>query len=155
MRQETDEFERMNLILGGHLFFQTLSAAIQLELFDLLSRKPRVNRAQIAKSLGIDEKPVRILLLGCTTLGLTKKAGQTYANTPLTTKYFIRKAVGSLVPIVLWEHHIVYKAMFRFYDALKEKRNVGLEEFSGDEPTLYQRLARDPFLEKVFQDAMA
>ncbi len=30
----------------------------------------------------------------------------------------------------------------------------GLEEFPGDEPTLYQRLAHQPELERIFQDAM-
>src|SRR5688572_15714969 len=73
--QKQKDFEKLSLIVGGHIFFQTLSAAVQLDLFDVLSRKPRQTRAQIAKALGIEEKPARILLLGCTSLGLTKKAG--------------------------------------------------------------------------------
>src|SRR5688572_20511141 len=131
-QKQNKDFEKLTLIVGGHLFFQTLSAAVQLELFDLLSRKPRLTRAQIAKSLGIQEKPARILLLGCTTLGLLRKVGDKYSNTTLTERYLTRAAVLSLVPIVEWQHFINYKAMYRFNDALKANRNVGLEEFSGD-----------------------
>ena len=40
------------------------------------------------------------------------------------------------------------------YEAVREYRNVGLKEFAGDEPTLYQRLAHDPQVEAIFQDAM-
>jgi ubiquinone/menaquinone biosynthesis C-methylase UbiE len=149
-----EAIERLNLVLGGHLFFQALSAAVQLQLFDVLSAKPRLTRAQIAKSLGIAEKPARILLLSCTAVGLIKKSGEKYSNSSLAEQYLTRKAAGSFVPIVMWQHYINYKAMFRFCDALKANRNVGLEEFPGDDPTLYQRLARQPELEKIFQQAM-
>jgi ubiquinone/menaquinone biosynthesis C-methylase UbiE len=152
--QKQKDFEKLSLIVGGHIFFQTLSAAVQLDLFDFLSRKPRQTRAQIAKALGIEEKPARILLLGCTSLGLTKKAGEKYSNTSVTETYLTRKAALSLVPIVLWQHHINYKSMYRFYDALKANSNVGLDEFPGNERTLYERLVRQPVLEKIFQDAM-
>jgi ubiquinone/menaquinone biosynthesis C-methylase UbiE len=153
-QKQLEEFERLTLILGGHHFFQTLSAAVQLDLFSLLSRKPRLTRAQIANSLGIEEKPARILLLGCTALGLIKKSGKTYTNSVLAEKHLTREAPGNSIPIVLWQHHINYRSMYRFCDALKANRNVGLEEFPGDEPTLYQRLVHQPALEKIFQEAM-
>jgi cyclopropane fatty-acyl-phospholipid synthase-like methyltransferase len=44
--------------------------------------------------------------------------------------------------------------MYSFYQALKANKNVGLEDLEGNEPTLYERLAHVPQLEKVFQDAM-
>jgi len=56
--------------------------------------------------------------------------------------------------VIEWQHFINYRAMFWFYDAIKANRNLGLNAFEGDENTLYQRLAHDPRLEKVFQDAM-
>lgn len=148
------EYEKLNLILGGHHYFQTLSAAVQLGLFSLLSRRPRLTRTQIAKTLGIEDKPARILLLGCTALGLTKKTGKKYSNSPLVEKYFTPDKPGNLVSVVQLQHFIIYKAMYRFCDAIKANKNVGLEEFPGNEPTLYQRLAHQPFLEKIFQESM-
>jgi SAM-dependent methyltransferase len=59
-----------------------------------------------------------------------------------------------VIPYVLLEHHGMYKAMPHFYESLKENKNMGLQEFAGNEPTFYQRLSHDSELEKIFQDAM-
>lgn len=148
------DYEKLFMILGGHIFFQTLSAAVQLDLFTLLSSRPRLTRSAIASALGIQDKPARILLLGCTNLGLLRKVGSTYANSPLAEQFFVRTKPGSLVPIVEWQHFINYKALYSFAEALKTNTNVGLNEFAGEEATLYERLAHRPDLEKIFQDAM-
>jgi len=41
-------YERMYLILGGHIFFQTLSAAVELDLFSLLAKHRSMTREEIA-----------------------------------------------------------------------------------------------------------
>ena len=61
---------------------------------------------------------------------------------------------GNVVSIVQWQHHINYRPMHRFYDAIKANRNVGLDELEGDEGTLYERLAHNSRLEAIFQNAM-
>jgi len=48
----------------------------------------------------------------------------------------------------------MYKGLYWMLEAVRENRNVGLKEFAGSEPTLYERLAHDPEVEKIFQDAM-
>jgi predicted O-methyltransferase YrrM len=141
-------------ILGGHIYFQTLSAAVQLDLFSLLKQRGPLPLAEIANCLGIEPKPARILLLGCTTLGLLNKSGSMYANSEVADRLLVRDAPGNMVAVIQWQHFINYRAMYWFYDALKKNKNVGLNEFVGDEPTLYQRLAHDPKLEQIFQDAM-
>jgi cyclopropane fatty-acyl-phospholipid synthase-like methyltransferase len=45
--------------------------------------------------------------------------------------------------------------MFYYTEALRESRAAGLEVFAGTEDNLYGRLARDPQLEQIFQEAMA
>ncbi len=149
-----EELDTLYRVMGGHIYFQTLSAAVRLDLFGLLKEHGPLTRTQIARHLGIEEKPARILLLGCTALELLHKSGDTYANTNLAEKMLVRDTPGNVVSVIEWQHHINYRAMSRFYDALRANRNVGLDEFEGDEPTLYGRLAHQPRLEKVFQDAM-
>ncbi len=146
--------EKLYPILGGHIYFQTLSAAVQLDLFGLLKKHGELALPDIAAYLGIQQKPARILLLGCTTLGLVRKRGSKYTNSQLSARLLVPDAPGNLVPIVKWQHFINYRAMYWFYDALRENRNVGLKEIPGEEPTLYQRLTRRPELERIFQDAM-
>jgi hypothetical protein len=148
------QVERLYLVMGGHIFFETLSAAARLDLFSCLARHGRLTLSEIAAHLGIEEKPARILLLGCTSLGLVHKRGDRYANSRLAQRLLTRGTPGNILSILDWQHFINYKAMASFYDALKANRNVGLGEFSGDEPTLYERLAHHPQLEKIFQEAM-
>jgi cyclopropane fatty-acyl-phospholipid synthase-like methyltransferase len=148
------DWERLFLVLGGHIYFQTLSAAVRLDLFTLLAKRGELTRSEIASSLGVAEKPVRILLLGCTALGLLRKRGDKYSNAPLAGQLLSREAPGNVTAVVEWQHFINYKAMYHFHDAIRENKNVGLKEFAGDEKTLYERLVHHPDLEKIFQNAM-
>jgi len=146
--------EQIYPLLGGQIYFQTLSAAVQFDLFTQLNRDPGLTCEAISARLGIQEKPARILLLGCTTLGLLRKTGATYANSRLADRFLVRGAPGNIVAVVEWQHFINYRAMYHFYDSLKANANLGLAEFDGSEPTLYERLAHHPELERIFQDAM-
>jgi SAM-dependent methyltransferase len=149
-----DQLEPLIPVLGGHIFFQTLAAAVEFDLFSLLERQGALSGAEIAKQLGIAPKPARILLLGCTSLGLLQKDGDKYRNSQLSRRYLTSQAPGNLIAVVKWQQFINYRAMFHFHEALVKNRNVGLAEFRGTEPTLYERLAHEPHLEKIFQDAM-
>ena len=148
------QIERLYLVMGGHIFFQTLSAAVELDLFTLLSKNRRMTLAEIASQLNLATKPVRILLLGLVTLDLVKKKGEYYRNSKLADLLLTRHSKRNILAVIRWQHHINYKAMFHFHDAIKANANVGLKEFSGDEPFLYGRLTHHPELEQIFQDAM-
>jgi len=147
-------FERIYMVMGGHIFFQTLSAAITMDLFSLLNDHQSMTRQQIAQSLHCDEQPIRILLLGCVTLGLLKKKGLFYSNTFLSKQLFIRSSPRNIIDVVRWQSAINYRAMPHFAESIKQNKNLGLDEFPGTETTLYERLAHDKALEKIFQDAM-
>jgi cyclopropane fatty-acyl-phospholipid synthase-like methyltransferase len=149
-----EEFERFNLVLGGHIFFQTLSAAVRFDLFTLLSKSGGLTRSQIAAKLGIEEKPLRIMLLGLVAIKLLRKEASVYSNSPLANILLNRENSQNVISIIEWQHHINYRAMHSFYDAIKSNKNVGLNEFKGKESTLYERLVHHPELEKIFQDAM-
>ena len=148
-------FFQTYLVMGGHIYFQTLSAAVQFDLFTLLARKGRLSRSQIASDLGLEEKPARIVLLGCTSLGLLKKHRDgTYSNTFLSRRLLNGERRDNILPIIKWQHFINYRAMFHFAEALKSNANVGLREITGQGQTLYERLSSHPDLERIFQDAM-
>src|SRR5215831_9329046 len=42
------QLEQLELILGGHVFFQTLRSAVSLDVFTLLARSPGVSLARLA-----------------------------------------------------------------------------------------------------------
>ena len=148
------QIEKLYLVMGGHIFFETLSAAVEFDLFTQLSKHPGMTRSQIASALGAEEKPIRILLLGCVSLGLIHKKGNAYYNSRLANRLLVSDNPKNIIAVIRWQHHINYKPMHAFYDAIKANTNVGLKEFSGDEPFLYGRLTHHPDLELIFQQAM-
>ncbi|MCA9138005.1 MAG: hypothetical protein KDB00_14635 [Planctomycetales bacterium] len=149
------QVERFFLVFGGHIFFQTLDAASRFDLFTLLKNHNGMTRQQICEELGIEEQPARIMLLGLVSSGMIKKRGEVYKNTRMANEVLCSDSQTNLLPYIALQRHVMYKGMPKFYESIKEFRNCGLEEFSGDEPTLYQRLAHDPEVEEVFHDSMS
>lgn len=148
------QVERLYLVFGGHIFFQTLRAAVQLGVFDLLAQHGRLTRQEIARQLGVHEQPARIIVLGLTTAGFLRKSGQHYSNSPLAQLLLVKASPRKITSYVELQHRVMYKGLYWLEESVREYRNVGLKEFAGDEPTLYQRLARDPDTERIFQEAM-
>ncbi len=148
------QVERLYLVFGGHIFFQTLRTAVQLDLFTLLAKEGPLTRQEIAKRLGIAEQPARIVVLGLTVVGLLRKRGWRYANSHLAQLLLVKDSPRKITSYVELQHRAMYKGLYWMLDAVREYRNVGLKEFPGDEPTLYERLARDPEVEQIFQEAM-
>lgn len=146
--------ERLYLVFGGHIFFQTLRTAVRLGVFDLLAKDGPLTRQEIAKRLGIAEQPARIVVLGLTTTGLLRKRGDRYSNSRLAQELLVKDSPRKITAYVELQHRVMYKGLYWLEESVREYRNVGLKEFAGDEPTLYQRLARDPDTERVFQEAM-
>lgn len=149
--KETNDFYK---VLAGHIFFQSLSAAVQFSLFDLLQKIGPSTEEEIAKNLGIEQQPCRILLLPLTVNGLLVLDDGKYTNSRVSAAYLCSSQPRNILNVVKWQHFINYKAMFHLYDSIVANKNLGLKEFSGNEPTLYQRLSHDKNLEAIFQLAM-
>jgi SAM-dependent methyltransferase len=148
------QVERLYLVFGGHIFFQTLRTAVQLDLFTLLAKEGPLTRQEIAKRLGIAEQPARIVVLGLTVVGFLRKRGERYSNSYLAGLLLDKNSPRKITAYVELQHRAMYKGLFWMLESVREYRNVGLKEFPGDEPTLYQRLAHDPEVEQIFQEAM-
>lgn len=146
--------ERFWHILGGHIFFQTLVTAAEVGVFDLLFKEGALNQEKIAQKLKLDDKPVRIILLGLVSIKVLKKRGEKYSLNYLSRRYLVSSSPFNILAVLKWQKYINYKAMSHFTEAVKENTNVGLVEFEGTEGTLYERLEHTPPLNQIFQDAM-
>ena len=142
------------LLFGGPVYFQIVRTACQLNLFGVLKAKPGLTLPEIARELKIDEYPAGILLMGCVALRLVRKSGSQYRLMPLVGSRLGRDHPRIAEPLLEWMHHVVYRPMFYFLEAVREGRAAGLHVFPGEEDNLYQRLSHDPNLEKIFHDAM-
>ena len=147
--------ERLYLVLGGHIFFQSLHAAVKFDLFSILAESPGLTRNEIASRLGIQPQPARILLLNLTAAGFLRKRADRYFNTRVTRELFGRGSRTNISSYVSFEGELIYPAMPHLYESLRQYRNVGIDEFEGTEATLYERISRNEFLQGIFQDAMS
>jgi L-tyrosine C(3)-methyltransferase len=154
MKDDLD-FEGLALIAAGHSAFQLLWAGSQLGVFGLLSKRPGLTRPEIAKEVGLQLRPARILLTGLAALRLILKEGDGYKNSTMAQQILVPDSPQSMVDVLGWQALIVYPGEIDFLDSLKRGTNVGLRRFPGDEDNLYARLAHDPVLEKAFHDAMS
>src|SRR5262245_524618 len=73
----------LNLVLFGHAAFQYLRAGCELGLFDLLERSPQLGQDDLQAELGLQDRPMDILLLGATALRLVEQIDGGYRNSPL------------------------------------------------------------------------
>ena len=70
--------------------FKTLAAGIELDVFGCLSGRKGSTIVDLAKTLKIAERPAETLLTGLAALGLLKKRGERYQNSPLAERYLVR-----------------------------------------------------------------
>ncbi len=150
-----DNEEWFDLIVQGHAASKLLWTAVEFDLFSLLSARGPLTRTEIAMELGLRDQPARVLLFGLTALRLLRKQDNRYRNTPFAERRLVRDAPESLIPLLGWQHHIVYPGLADLTESLRQDRNVGLCRFPGEGDTLYERLVSDPPKEKVFADAMS
>ncbi|HEU4403690.1 MAG TPA: methyltransferase [Polyangiaceae bacterium] len=150
-----DDFELFRVVAYGHVASSLVWAGIELNLFTALKREPGQSRQALAGRLGVGDQPLRILLTGLTALGLLVKRGEAYECAPLAAELLDADSPDSYIPILAWQHHIVYRGLFHFADAVRAGANVGVKEFPGPGATIYERLSEHPALEGVFHRAMS
>lgn len=141
-------------VFGGHIFFQVLYAATRFDLFTLLDKRGSMNLEAIAKELGIERQPCRIMLLGLVASGILRKRGELYQNTKLTSELLNRESSGNVLAYVELQNMLYYKCIPYFYDSVAANTNKGVEALPADGATLYQRMEQLPELQLVFQNAM-
>jgi len=147
--------DQLALIAGGHTAFQLLWAGIELGVFAFLSRHKGASSSEITVETGLQAQPARILLTGLTALKLVIKDNDRYTNSALVEQLLTPNSPENMAEVLGWQRHIVYPGEIDFVESLRQNRNIGLNRFPGNEATLYERLAHDPLLEKVFQEAMS
>ncbi|GAA2479091.1 C-20 methyltransferase BchU [Actinocorallia cavernae] len=141
-------------ILFGSSAFQMLNAGRNLGLFPLLHRRPGLTSQEIGRELDLAERPVQILLLGTTALGLTMRQGDGYFNADVLEGKFTDGTWEIIEDLIEYEERIVRPAEADFTESLRQNTNVGLRRIKGTGTDLYHRLSEDPGLEQLFYRCM-
>lgn len=148
-----EEWQSLCEMMNGYIKTQVLSSACDLGVFDAIERGATL--ASLPRQLEIDAHGCRVLVLGLKQLKLIEvdDTGKV-TNSALARRCLLRGSAQSMVPFVHLNDKIQHRACLHFTQALREGRNAGLDEFPGDAPTLYGRMAVDPALERLFHDGM-
>ncbi len=141
-------------ILYGHSAFQNLYAGCELGVFELLWKHPELSQAEISQHLNLEEYPTKALLLALTALKLIQKDSDHYRNSFVIQMLFLENTWKEFYDVVLFEAKIVYRGSIDYVESLQQNKNVGLRQFQGKGPDLYNRLHEDPGLDRVFYNFM-
>lgn len=152
---EEDDVQSLVDMTLAHYRFQYLAAAVEFDLFTLLAAHPGLNKQELAARLELRETPIRTLLLCLVAVGLVRKHGDRYFNSPLADRYLTKDRPDNFLARVRMGRLLTYHGMGSFYEALKADTNVGLQHVPGEGPTLYARIGEDPALQNVFHEFMA
>lgn len=150
------EWRQLCSVMNGYVLSQTIVTACELNLFGFLERHSGADVRQVAEGLGLSVRATRVLLLASCTAGLIERdSGGRYANSPLASKVLVPGSPVSMVPFVLYNHHVQRPCISHLTASLREDRNAGLDEYPGDGETIYERLQAHPEAEQLFHRAMA
>jgi SAM-dependent methyltransferase len=128
---------------------KTLAAAVELDLFSRLSRKP-VTALELEKLLGLPPRPAEMLLAGCAALGLLEKRAGRYRNSPLAEEFLVRGKPYYFGGFVTMLDKRLYLPWNRLPEALKTDKAQTWEDQKG----LFEAMAAHPEEQRVFTESM-
>jgi hypothetical protein len=150
---EGPEYAHIRPIVFGYAMFEALFAACELDLFTKLSKTPGLTADEVAEAIELPAHSTRLLLLTLSSMELVVKNGERYWNSGVSEKILVSGKPKCAIPFVMSGQYLQYKGFYHLLEALKEETNSGLEEYR--EGHLYDRLTRDPHMEKVLYEVMA
>ena len=133
-----------------------LGAACDFNLFSILSTTPGLTLAEISKKINISYYSARVLMLCCcnTKLIYRNKSDGKYYNSSAAEKLLNSNNPDSILGYIEFNKKIQKPTLEFFTDSTKNEMPCGLQAFSGDGSTLYQKLANYPEFEKIFQNGL-
>ncbi len=109
---------------------KTMFAAVSLGIFDRLSQGS-AQAWTLAAELGINSDALAQLLDSCAALGLLKKDGLEYSNSPEAQTYLTRTSPHTLSGYILYSDHVLYPLWGNFESAIREGTNRWQQTFGG------------------------
>ena len=134
----------------GFWAFKTLAAAHELDLFTRLSGKAGIDSKELAKLLGIHERPAEMLLTACAALGLLSKQNGRYRNTPPAEEFLVRGKLHYFGAYIEMLDKREYPGWAKLADAIRTNRPTTWDPKKQN--SLYE--SRDPEMLHLFWEAM-
>lgn len=105
-------------ISTGFWAFKTLAAANELDLFTRLAG----GAEELARELGIEQRPAEMLLTGCASLGLLERGHHGYRNTALSERFLVRGTPYYFGGLVTMFDRRLYPGWAKLTEAIRTNR---------------------------------
>ncbi|MFE7097137.1 methyltransferase [Streptomyces erythrochromogenes] len=148
-------FERFQFLVNAPALFNAVATAVELRIFHFLADNPGSGIEEIREFTDMPRHQLRVLLQAVCTTGLLRREDGNYVNSAVAQDLLASDAEDSWGHIIVGWKEVYYPAFAHMTQALKAGTNTALDSYPGDEPTLYQRLSRNPEVEAVFHRAMS
>jgi len=147
--------ERFHFLVNAPALFNAVTTAAELRIFAFLDRNPGAVARDVQVFCRLPAHQLRVLLQAVCATGLLERRDGGYHNSAVAAELLAADEEPDCWSHILtgWKE-VYYPAFADMTKALRAGTNTALEAHPGDEPTLYQRLARNPPLEEVFHRAM-
>lgn len=155
LREDDPVYERFRFLVNAPALFNAVTTAAELDVFALLAKSPGATFEEIRAEVTVPAHQLRVLLQAVCATGLLEKEDGRYTNSQVAAELLAPDGPDSWRHILLGWKEVYYPAFTHMTEALRTGRNTALDDYPGDEPTLYQRLSRLPDIEAVFHRAMS
>lgn len=144
------EGDYLRILIHGTTAFEAVRTALELGLFEKLETAGPSTIDEVARALGIERQPARILLLALASLKLLDLTEGRYGNAPIVRRKLLTSGRRFLGPLIDMQDKVINAAMSDFAESVRRNTNVGLRRIEGPGDTLYERLTAHPGLQRVF-----
>lgn len=139
--------EKLLEISGGFWQTFTLHTGVKLDVFTTIGEK-RLSAENLAEKLAADQRGLAMLLNALTAMGLLKKTGRFYTNTPVSCT-FLSKHSPHYIGYIIMHHYHLAESWLKLDQAVLKGRPVRTRSSFGREEW------REAFLMGMFNMAMA
>lgn len=126
---------------------QVLFAACELKLFDALDTPKSC--AALAGELALNEDALGRLLAACVMLGLLRRDGEMYANTPAASEYLTTASPNRMLGYINYSNAVLWKLWDQLPDAIREGTHRWKQVYGTDGP-IFAQLFRTPADQREF-----
>ncbi|MEV0730592.1 methyltransferase [Polymorphospora sp. NPDC050346] len=148
-------YSRFQFLMNAPALFNAVATAVELRIFHFLAERGTATSDDIREFTDLPSHQLRVLLQAVCATGLLTRRDGRYVNSPVAQDLLASDDEDSWTHIVTGWKEVYYPAFAQTTKALRAGTNTALEAHPGDEPTLYQRLSRNPELEAAFHRAMS
>ncbi|MEV4435805.1 methyltransferase [Streptomyces sp. NPDC049585] len=111
-------------IADGFRVAKVLAVALEFDLFTHVSGTDGITPAELAGREGLQERPARLLLTACASLGLLDKRAGRYVNSELAEEFLVRGKRYFFGDLVTFTDRREYDAWGKLADAVRGNRPV-------------------------------